>query len=369
MLRWSPQVTLAEGLARTARWIEREPIATSPSRVAPEAQPEGHPGRRGSPTGTAGRGDTGGPDCRDGSDRGCPHRAIRQRARDHRRGLALVPRRHRATRDRTTPLPTGLAHQPLNYTAPSNFFGFNQAPWLLPITAPFAMLPRTGCAHGMAGGDGHRSRDGPLPFLPRRPWVVLLFMSAPVWMSLVWGNVEALVALGLAAWLVGRQRASGTLMTVGILLTSLKVAPAIPLVILTARSGRWRPIVAAIGLLAAWTFTLTVVSGTNVMADFVQVTANIEPVTSRLDLATAIYLGATPAAYLAVRIGALAACLLMAGMVTSDLAALVGMQTVCCLLATNVYADWLLIPLLAGLAWLAEREGIGLYWPRWVRVS
>ena len=258
---------------------------------------------------------------------------------------------------------------PFNYTAPSNFFGFNQAPWLLPIAAPFAMLPEPAARLAWLVAMDIAAAIALLPFLPRRPWVVLLFMSAPVWMSLVWGNVEALVALGLAAWLVGRQRASGTLMTVGILLTSLKVAPAIPLVLLTARSGRWRPIVAAIGLLAAWTLTLAVISGTNVMADFVHVTANIEPVTSRLNLAPATYLGATPAAYAAVRIGALAACLLMAGLVTSDLAALVGMQTVCCLLATNVYADWLFIPLLAGLAWRAEREGMGLYWPRLVRVS
>lgn len=118
---------------------------------------------------------------------------------------------------------------PFNYVGPGNVFQFNQAPWLLPIVAPFVLLPEPAAMVGwLVFMDAAVLLALALVIPNRAPVVALVLLQPAVLMSLAWGNIEALVILGVALWIHGQRRELVRLEVIGIVLASLKVVPAIP---------------------------------------------------------------------------------------------------------------------------------------------
>ena len=246
---------------------------------------------------------------------------------------------------------------PFNYVAPANYFQFNQAPWLLPIVGPFTLLPEPVATYAWLAFMDAALLLALALVLPRwPPLLAVVLLAPPVLMSLVWGNVEALVAVGVAFWIVGRRRDSTGLETAGIVLASIKVVPAIPLLLLAIRSRRWKAAAASIAIAGGVSVVVSLMGGQNILEQFIRITANIEPVVDRLNISPAAWLGASSTAYLAVRVLAVLAMVLIFVRVRSELAALATLELACCFLATNLYVDWLVTPGIALLAWAPVRR-------------
>lgn len=254
--------------------------------------------------------------------------------------------------------PTWLAG-PYDYLAPANYFQFNQVPWLIPIVAPFAVLPEPIASWVWLAFTDAAMLLALALVIPRwPPLVVIVLLSPPVLMSLAWGNTGALVALGVALWISGQRHKSPALETAGIVLASLKVLPAIPLVLLALRARRWSAAIASALIALVVSIAVSVLVGQNALEQFIRIAANIEPVLNRLNISPAAWLGASPTDYLVVRGIALVAVLLTMIRVKNDLAALALLELACCFLATNPYVDWLVVPGLAILAWAPVRRTV-----------
>ena len=186
---------------------------------------------------------------------------------------------------------------PFNYLATANLYQFNQPPWMLPLVAPFVLFPEPLATYAWLAFSDAALLLALALVVPRWPLlIVAVLLLPPILMSLAWGNVEAMVALGEALWIVGRRRSSWAAETVGIVLASLKVVPAIPLILFSLRSRRWKA--AALSLLVAGAITAAVsaASGRELLEQFVRLTANTQPVLDRDNLSPAAWLGGSSGA-------------------------------------------------------------------------
>jgi hypothetical protein len=169
---------------------------------------------------------------------------------------------------------------PYDYTSPEKDKQFNQVPWLLPIVAPIAVLPEpvaryawliitdAALALALALSLGRRPTC-------RLPVLLALLLWAPTLMCLVWGNVENIVILGFVLWFVGHRRRSRRIETAGIVLASLKIVPAIPLVLFSLKEARWSSVVGAALAVALMTVPAILTDGPQVIPVFVTITGNI----------------------------------------------------------------------------------------------
>jgi hypothetical protein len=178
----------------------------------------------------------------------------------------------------------------------------------------------------------------------------LLLASTPVLMLLVWGNIGSIALLGVGIWFVGWRRGSDRLMGAGLLLASVKVLPAIPVALVMLREGRWRPVAAVAALAIGVTAALSAATGRNVLADFALTIGNIRQV-GALNLAPSSYLGHPTE----IRIAAVAAIGLLALMRPRPWT-IAAMLLATCALITNLYSDWLLLPVLVLLGSVASRS-------------
>ena len=244
---------------------------------------------------------------------------------------------------------------PYSFIAPENFYAYNMAPWLIPVVAPFTLLPPdTGRWAWLVAMDVCVAAAIVL-VLPERHRVliaVLLILSTPVLMSLVWGNLTGLVMLGLALWLRGRERGQEPLMALGLVLASLKLLPAVPLALAMLREGRWRSVAASAVVVGAVVGVLVLLTGRNLLVDFAQTISNIRLEPSQ-SIAPAAFLG--PIALVPVRILCGLAILAIA-LRSSSLLAVAAMELLVCGLVTNLYVDWLLAPVLVFIFALRSRD-------------
>jgi hypothetical protein len=235
---------------------------------------------------------------------------------------------------------TRLLTGPYDFWTPENVYAYNMAPWVVPLMAPFAALGDLSRWAWLVAMD-LATAVALLLVLParRRLLILALFLvSTPILMLFVWGNIGAVVILGVSLWLVGRERGSETLMAVGLVLASVKVLPAVPLVLVMLREGRWRPVIAAAIVTGAVTLTLTLATGRNVLADFALTILNIQQVEGA-NLAPSFYVGHTTE----IRAASIAVVALLA-LRQPSLVNLAVMELAVCGLVTNLYSDWLVAP-------------------------
>ncbi len=249
---------------------------------------------------------------------------------------------------------------PYDYLAPDFAGLYNMPPWFLPLVVPVAMLPapldRLGWVAVIA-----------VALLVAIAWAVpprhralttaLVLVSTPLWMTLAWGNAEALVILGLVIWVIGVRRDTNWLLVVGLLLVSVKVVTAIPLAIYMLHISKVRSLLMAAGIAVAITLALSLWTGRNVLADFVVAFGNIEPTADTNIAPSRFLLAFAPGidAVVVVRIAAIVALVLLATapMTLFDVA---WMLLIVIALPVNVYSFWLLLPAIAALA--AYRYGM-----------
>jgi hypothetical protein len=246
---------------------------------------------------------------------------------------------------------------PYNYVSDENFYQFNQVPWLLPIVAPVSILPDPiDRFTWLAAMDAALTVAFALSFGNRagRRWPVLLTLVlwAPTLMCIVWGNIENLVVLGVALWFLGQRRGSRGMETAGMVLASLKVVPAIPLILLSLKSRRIAPVVAAGTIVALMTVPAVLLRGLDVIPSFLMATVNIAPLDIPQNLSPAIWMG-IPLSL--VRSGALLA-MITAILIRRDWLATALAELTTCGLVTNLYADWLLPCVLPAIARSRETE-------------
>jgi len=229
------------------------------------------------------------------------------------------------------------------FNAPENFYVFNMAPWLIPIVAPFTLLPPDAGRWAWLVAMDVCTAAAIVLVLPERHRLliaILLILSTPVLMSLVWGNLTGLVMLGVALWLRGRERGRDGVMALGLILASLKLLPAVPLALAMLREGRWRAVLASGAIVGAAVGVLMLITGRNLLVDFAQIISNIR-LDERTSIAPAAFLG--PASLLPIRIACGLAILVIA-LRSSSLLAVATMELLVCGLVTNLYVDWLLAP-------------------------
>jgi len=242
-----------------------------------------------------------------------------------------------------------------SFVAPENFYVYNMAPWLIPVVAPFTLLPPDPGRWAWLIAMDVCIAAAILLVLPERHRLliaILLILSTPVLMSLVWGNLTGLVMLGIALWLRGRERGNEPLMALGLVLASLKLLPAVPLALAMLREGRWRAVAASAAVVGVVVGFLSLVTGRNLLVDFAQTISNIRLEPS-MSIAPAAFLG--PAALLPVRIVCGLAILVVA-LRSSSLLAVAAMELLVCGLVTNLYVDWLLAPALVFIFALRSRD-------------
>jgi hypothetical protein len=119
---------------------------------------------------------------------------------------------------------------PFNYLDPSEYYKWNQMPWLLPLVAPFALLPEPVDRIAWTVAMAAILATAIFWVVPNRIHAVALLVWPPSLMTIAYGNTESLVVMGVAAWLVGSRRNSELYEAAGIVLASFKIFPAIPLV-------------------------------------------------------------------------------------------------------------------------------------------
>ncbi len=158
---------------------------------------------------------------------------------------------------------------------------FNMPPWFLPLVVPAAALPAIlgatvwwltiviamTLAVVLAVPSRHRLLT-----------IALLVTSTPLWMVVAWANAEALVVLGLVVWVIGVRQNRSSLLAVGVFLASIKIVPAVPLAIYMVRTGRTRPLIAATAAAVGVVLGLCLITGSNVLSDFLVAFQNIEQV-------------------------------------------------------------------------------------------
>lgn len=230
-----------------------------------------------------------------------------------------------------------------NYVSSENFYQFNQVPWLLPIVAPLSILPApidrfawliamdVALVAAIALSFGRRAA---------RRWPLLLALAfwAPTLMCVVWGNIENLVTLGVVLWFAGQRKGSRGVETIGIVLASLKVVPAIPLILMSLKARRISPVVAAGTIIAVMTVPAVILRGLDVIPSFLRITANIAQLDVPQNLSPAIW---TDIPLSIVRIGAVIAMVAAISIRRDWLAVALG-ELAACGLVINLYADWLL---------------------------
>lgn len=249
---------------------------------------------------------------------------------------------------------------PFVYAAPENLYQYNQPPWLLPLIAPVAKLPPpldaftwfAVMAAAMAAAFALATNGRP----DRN---ILLLLGVMVWpptlMVVVWGNTEALVCAGVALWLSAHHRRASVLGGVGIVLASLKVVPAIPLVLLSLRDRQWKPVVIAAVTVAGLTVPSVIAGGPSVVADYIAITMNFALIDTHTNISPAAWAD-LPLGI--VRIGAIVVILL--GLIVRPVwLSLAVTQLASCGLATNVYISWLVPPVLPVLSrFTSPRAGL-----------
>jgi hypothetical protein len=241
---------------------------------------------------------------------------------------------------------------PYDYTADVNRNSFNMPPYILPAIAPFAALGGLGLWVWVAALDVAMVGSVMLvsPRRHRALVVALVLCSPPAVARLVWGNIGNAVLLGISLWLIGRERRSSVAMTIGLMLASVKVLPAIPLAIVMFRERAWRPLIAAATILGGVTIGLSLATGRNLISDFILTIANIVQI-APFNLAPSAFLGHSAE----IRALSLIALGLLA-LRRPTVLTIAAMEIATFGLVTNLYSDWLLIPVLIVLFEARKRE-------------
>jgi hypothetical protein len=243
---------------------------------------------------------------------------------------------------------------PFMHTAPPFAGEWNQAPWAVPILAPFALLPQPVDQWiWLAATDAALMAAA---WLVRPRWrradlgvfACVVLLSSPAIAGLLWGNLGALVVLGCALFWIGWERRSDRLMALGIILAGLKVVPAAALAVWAmARARRWQPVAWAMFTTLALATPAILLKGSGVLLDFVHVTLNIEQVTV-LNFSPSLLLRAflpTSMALMAVDVVAIALAAWGLVAVRSPARSYALLLLAAVLTVPNLYDDWLLVPL------------------------
>lgn len=249
---------------------------------------------------------------------------------------------------------------PFDYVAPELFGQYNQAPWLLPLVAPLVALAEPAARVAWTGLIAVALTTAFAVLWPRDLsrastllLAALLIASPPILMNLAWANLHGLVILGVALWIFGRRRSSDVLMAAGLYLASLKVAPAVPLVLMALRERRLRPVVWAGLAIGMATLGVSVLNGPDTLAEFLVIPGNTNILEDSTNLSPVVGLEAVLPEQAARAVSAalgLGGALLATLFVRNRMVALGLGQLAICAVVPNLYATWLGVPLLIGLA-------------------
>jgi hypothetical protein len=236
---------------------------------------------------------------------------------------------------------------------------WNQAPWALALIAPFTLLPDAIQSPVWLAFTDAALLVGLALIWPRSTTPVLLFVatitaiSAPFLMGMTWGNLQSVATLGIGLFMFGQRKRSDAIVGVGIAVAATKLIPALPLIAFVVfRLRQWRPLFVAAILLCAATIPVLIVRPT-ALVDFALVTLNIDPVATRYNLAPALWM---PGGIWAVRAVVLLLGAAATRFVRDDEALQAILLALACGLVQNLYADWLLMPLIGLLNWQRARH-------------
>ena len=240
---------------------------------------------------------------------------------------------------------------PYTFVDPAHVYSYNVAPWVVAIVAPFVALGDFGrevwfVAMAVATGLAILLC---VPSRHRLVAAVILLLSPAVLMLLAWGNLGSLVVLGVAIWLVGWRRDSNKLMTVGLILASVKILPAVPLAVVMLRERRFTSVAIAAVVTGGITVALSLATGRNVLADNAVALTNIGQL-PMYNLAPSAFLGHPTE----IRIGAVVALVALA-VPRPTYWTILAMELVVCAFVTNLYLDWAIAPVLIALAFVSDR--------------
>jgi hypothetical protein len=258
-----------------------------------------------------------------------------------------------------------LATASYDYLSAEFANAYNMPPWFAPAALPILALPDALERPAWILLTAFVLVAAFTLVMPRHDrviWIALAASMSFAWMALTWGNASALVAFGIAIWMAGQRRQARWMEVLGIVVASIKIVPAIPLVVYHLQTRNFRPLVLAGALVAGLSAILMAVTGTNVVLDFAVAFANIRQV-SETNLAPASLLAPLlPGLDLVVvlRIVSIALLLWLAALPPS-LYRVAAMELVVCGLVLNVYAFWLLHPVIAAFGAIrADEEAVAV---------
>ncbi|HXG40344.1 MAG TPA: glycosyltransferase 87 family protein [Candidatus Limnocylindrales bacterium] len=247
-----------------------------------------------------------------------------------------------------------------DYLGAELHYQFNQTPWLLVLVGPVATIPEPFAQSVWFVLISSATIGSCWMLRPRDvspPALLALWTSLFVWpcflMIVAWGNVHALVMLGVALWVCGWRRRSDLLAAAGLYLASLKVVPVVPLVMLAIKERRWRPAVLAGMMIAVITAAVSALNGPETLFEFGLAILNQEVVRQRTNLSPVLSLMSAMPESVARAVSALTA-LVGAGtaiwLIRRPIVALAIAELAMCGVVTNLYVTWLAVPVLLAIA-------------------
>jgi hypothetical protein len=235
---------------------------------------------------------------------------------------------------------------PFNYLDPSEYHKWNQTPSLLPLVAPFAVLPEPIDRFAWTVAMAAVLATAVFWVVPNRLHAMALLVWPPSLMTIAYGNTESLVVLGVAAWLMGSRRNSELYEAAGIVLASFKIFPAVPLVLLSLRNGHLRSLAYAAAALLALNAPAMLAGGIDVIRQFFVISLHMTQVLVIHNLSPAMWLQLPIEVVRAIAgiavVGALA--------IKRDWLAMGIGQLAAVAIPLNTYVPWLIPPALAVLA-------------------
>jgi Glycosyltransferase family 87 len=250
---------------------------------------------------------------------------------------------------------------PFDLVASGLRYVFNQVPWSIPLFVPFALLAEPWAQIVWLLASDAALIVGLALVWPRglsaSTQLILAFfvvLNPGFVMSITWGNLGAWSVLGIGLFRVGFTRGLTPLMALGLCLSAMKLVPIVGLALMFVRPvpARRRTVVVSVLVLALMSLPAILANGPSVIRDFLVVATNLEQVRMSTNLSPSLWLAPVlaPSTSLAALRLATAVALVIVGWRVQDrlMRAALGLL-LSCLFVTNLYADWLMIAVSAGL--------------------
>lgn len=268
-----------------------------------------------------------------------------------------------------------LLDGPFHHLSPEFEFTWEQAPSALVVIAPFYVLPElvrssvffvfsTACAFAAVW------LVWPRDWSVRAQLLLSLLLAPALWAFVYPGNLITLTALGVALVVVGERRKSTSLLIAGLLCAGvIKILPAVVLGAWLLSRGRIKAVLLAFGLGILTLLPAVLYQGPQVLLDFMTVRGNILTLISNrvfTPRVLAYHLGFDLPQFV-VSLAGVVLLVLALWPKRSLVTAILILQLAAFCFVTNLWAHWLFLLLIAGLAWASVNSPQAMWFEKWLR--